>query len=134
MNPILVVVEDLIFLSKIRETARLVNVAIEVVAAERLKEALAAAAAPAVICDLNYRGGLALEAVRALKSCPRLQSIPVVGFLSHVQADIAAAAKEAGCDVVMARSAFSAQLPQLLRKYAEGGEAPAVSPSVGHAQ
>ncbi|MGH9451043.1 MAG: hypothetical protein ACRD11_10955, partial [Terriglobia bacterium] len=92
---------------------------------------LAGDSASAVICDLNYRAGLAFEAVRELKHSGSFRSIPVIGFLSHVQADLATAAREAGCDVVMARSAFATQLPQLLRRYAAHD---AVPPSpVSHA-
>jgi hypothetical protein len=38
-------------------------------------------------------------------------------FLSHVQADLARESREAACNVVMARSAFSQQLPQILSKH-----------------
>lgn len=119
LMPILIVVEDLIFLSKIQQTAKLVDVAIEVVAPGALAERLTQGPVPAILCDLNYRQGLALDAIRRLKE--NRQPVPVIGFLSHVQADLAAAAREAGCDVVMARSAFSQQLPQLLVQY--GGDA-----------
>jgi hypothetical protein len=39
----------------------------------------------------------------------------VVAFLSHVQAELAAGARQAGADEVMARSAFVNQLPALLQ-------------------
>ncbi len=35
----------------------------------------------------------------------------------HVQADLLAAAREAGCQVVLPRSKFSADLPAILRRY-----------------
>lgn len=121
---ILVLVEDLIFLSKIRETAKLVSAEVEVIQPAKLSERLASGCASAVICDLNYPRGAALEAVRLLKR--EFSSIPVIGFLSHVQADLAIAAREAGCDTVMARSAFTLHLPELLRQYSPA--------SAGHAQ
>ncbi len=37
-----------------------------------------------------------------------------MGFLSHVQKDLAVAAKEAGCDRIMARSAFTRDLPKII--------------------
>lgn len=122
---ILVAVEDLIFLSKIQETARAVGVAIETVGPENIAERAMRGAVSAVIIDLNHRSGAAVEIVRTLKSNPSTQHIPVTGFLSHVQADLATAAREAGCDQVMARSAFTQQLPQLLQKLAETQTAPA---------
>jgi len=42
------------------------------------------------------------------------RDVKTVGFLSHVQKDLAVAAKEAGCDRVMARSAFTRDLPKVL--------------------
>ncbi|MGH9403454.1 MAG: response regulator [Terriglobia bacterium] len=116
--PVLVIVEDLIFLSKIQQTAKLVNAEIEVVLPANLMQRLTQGPAAVVICDLNYRAGLALEAIRELKHSPELRLILVIGFLSHVQADLATAAREAGCDTVMARSAFVKQLPQLLTQNA----------------
>jgi hypothetical protein len=41
-------------------------------------------------------------------------NVPTVGFLSHVQKDLAVAAREAGCDRVVARSAFTKDLPRIL--------------------
>jgi hypothetical protein len=38
----------------------------------------------------------------------------VVGFLSHVNKDLAVAARESGCDRVVARSAFTKDLPEIL--------------------
>lgn len=111
--PILVLVEDLIFLSKIRETAKLVNVEVEVAQPAKLSERLASGTVSAVICDLNFRPSL--DAVRGMKR--DFCSIPVIGFLSHVQAELATAAREAGCDTVIARSAFTLRLPDLLRQY-----------------
>ena len=40
----------------------------------------------------------------------------VVAYLSHVQVELAAAAKEAGADTVLPRSAFSAKLPEILQQ------------------
>jgi len=46
---------------------------------------------------------------------PRTQpTLPIIGFLSHVQTDLAAQAKAAGFQQVMPRSQFTTQLPQIL--------------------
>jgi CheY-like chemotaxis protein len=121
---ILVAVDDLFFLAKIRETARLVGVPVESVDPKRLPERLAQAPARAVMLDLNHRSGAAVEAVRALKADPATTRVPVLGFVSHVQTDLIAAARAAGCDEILARSAFTAQLPELLRKFAIPVEKP----------
>ena len=41
----------------------------------------------------------------------------IIGFLSHVQGDLKQKAHEVGCDMVLPRSAFSQNLPQLLRRH-----------------
>lgn len=117
-GPVLIVVDDLIFLSKIQQTARQVGVSVESVAPSKAKDRATACLAHSVILDLNHRSGTAIEVARAIKGDPATSHLQVMGFLSHVQTDLAAAAHEAGCDVVLARSAFSQQLPQLLLKFA----------------
>ncbi len=115
---ILAVVDDLIFLSKIQQTAQLLRVPVEPVDPKNLQERAAQTNPRAVILDLNHRSGAAVAILRALKADPLTSGTPVVGFVSHVQSDLIAAARAAGCDEVLARSAFSAQLPQLLKNLA----------------
>jgi CheY-like chemotaxis protein len=120
---ILVVVDDLLFLSKIQQTAKLLGASVEAVDPAKLEERMALRAVRAVILDLNHRSGSAVEVLRALKSNRTTAGTPVVAFLSHVQTELASAARAAGCDVLLARSAFTRELPQLLEKYA-GTETP----------
>ena len=117
-EPILVVVDDLFFLSKIQQTARQVGVLVEAIEPAQVKERAAKSSAHAVILDLNHRSGTAVEVARDLKGNPDTREVQVMGFLSHVQTGLAASAHEAGCDVVLARSAFAQQLPKLLMKLA----------------
>jgi CheY-like chemotaxis protein len=112
---LLAVVDDLFFLAKIQHTAKLLGVAVETVTPGKLADRAAQAPVRGVLLDLNHRSGSALDALRAIKADAKVGRTPVVGFLSHVQADLAAAAREAGCDLVLARSAFSQKLPELLR-------------------
>ena len=118
MAEILVVVDDLIFLSKIQQTAKLRGVDVEPVDPAKLEARAAQSSVRAVILDLNHRSGSALAVLRALKSNRTTGGIPVIAFLSHVQTDLASAARAAGSDVLLARSAFTRELPQLLEKYA----------------
>lgn len=121
---LLAVVEDLLFLSKIQQTAQLVNVAVKPIDLAKLTEEIARASPRAVILDLNHRSGSALEVLGTLKRNSATKHVPVVGFVSHVQTDLINAARHAGCDLVMARSAFTQQLPELLRKLAGSEAAP----------
>ena len=111
------VVEDLIFLSKIQQTAKLLGVEVEPVNPRDLPTRVTQSPVRAVILDLNHRSGQALEIVRALKSNGQTAGVPVIAFLSHVQTELAAAARDVGCDAVVARSAFTRDLPQLLERY-----------------
>lgn len=108
-------VDDLFFLAKIRETAKAVGVTVVTCDPRRLLAGIAEAQPQAIILDLNSRGLPTVDGILALKSDPATQSIPILAFASHVQEQLISAARAAGCDSVMARSAFTQQLPNLLR-------------------
>lgn len=67
-----------------------------------------------VIFDLNSTKMKPLDAIAALKSDPDLNGVRTLGFVSHVDSDTIEAARRAGVDEVLARSAFAAQLPRIL--------------------
>ena len=67
-----------------------------------------------VILDLNSTKLRPLEVIAQLKTEPTLRDIPTIGYVSHVQTDVINAARSAGIDEVLARSAFSEQLGQIL--------------------
>jgi CheY-like chemotaxis protein len=115
-----VAVEDLIFLSKIQETARRLSVPLRVVAPGQLPQALAEGRASAIVLDLGHPA--AIEALRAIKNDPATRQVRVLGFVSHVETGLAQSARAAGCDTVLARSAFSRRLPELLRELATAAE------------
>jgi DNA-binding NarL/FixJ family response regulator len=118
---ILAVVDDLLFLSKIRQTARLVGVAVKSARPADLPDLALEDVPNVLILDLNHRSGKALEVLRTLKSDLKTKEIAVIGFVSHVQNDLIAAARGAGCDLVLARSAFVSQLPGLLQRFSGTG-------------
>jgi CheY-like chemotaxis protein len=118
---ILAVVDDLLFLSKIQETAKHLGVAVESVRPADLPKLARENVPKALIIDLNHRSGKALEALRTFKSDLETKDIPVIGFVSHVQNHLIAAARDAGCDLILARSAFVGQLPSLLQRLSRTG-------------
>lgn len=118
---ILAVVEDLLFLSKIQQTAQSTGVGVKPARPSDLPKLAIEDEPNAIFIDLNHRSGTALEILRTLKSDSKTKSIIVVGFVSHVQTDLIAAARAAGCDLVLARSAFSSQLPSLLQRFSGTG-------------
>ena len=115
---IVTLVEDLFFLAKIRETAKAVGVTVLMADARGGSAGIAELHPLAIILDLNSRGLAAVDWIKALKSDSATRAIRIVGFVSHVQERIVADARAAGCDAVMARSAFTKQLPDLLRSLA----------------
>jgi hypothetical protein len=42
----------------------------------------------------------------------------VIAFVSHIEGELKRKAHDAGADMVMARSAFSTNLPQILKRHA----------------
>ncbi|HXJ91940.1 MAG TPA: response regulator [Terriglobia bacterium] len=121
---VIAVVDDLFFAVKIREAAQQTGVAIDIVSAPKFWAALETHAGEgsieAVILDLNSTA--ALGVIGKLKAAAQTRSLPVVGFVSHVAADVITSARAAGCDQVLARSAFTKQLPELLRSLGQGPE------------
>ena len=114
---ILAVVDDILFLSKIQETAKHLGVALQPAGpADALNLAIADVPS-ALIIDLNHGSGKALEVLRGLKSEVKTKDIAVIAFVSHVQNELIAAARAAGCDQVLARSAFVKQLASLLQGF-----------------
>lgn len=106
------------FTVKIQEAAK--RAGLEPVFVKSQEQALAEAKRKPVvmILDLNDAAAEPLDIIAALKSDQETNKINLVGFVSHVQADLKRSAQEKGCDVVIARSAFSQNLPILLRRYA----------------
>ena len=67
-----------------------------------------------VILDLNSAKLRPLEVIAQMKADPGLRDIRTLGYVSHVQTDVISAARNAGIDEVLARSAFSERLGQIL--------------------
>ena len=110
---VIVLIDDLIFETKIRSTAASLGVGAAVVkSATDLSAALDSEAAALVIVDLNIAGSDAIEAIRA--SVGHASRPHVLAFVSHVDEDLATRARQAGADEVMPRSRFNAELPRLL--------------------
>ncbi len=113
-------IEDLFFMAKIQETARKLNVKVEFVKTDKdLMERMqqnGEEKPSLIIFDLNLASGKPLTLIPKLKSKLK-KGTSIIGFLSHVQGDLKQKAHEVGCDMVLPRSAFSQNLPQLLRRH-----------------
>ena len=111
MSQVVALMDDLFFQMKIAETAKHLGVQVKVAANYDGLAPLLQAAPKLLIVDLNSRGEpiATIERVRASKTPLR-----IVGFLSHVQTELAKEAAEAGCDEVLPRSAFTKNLAEIL--------------------
>jgi len=115
---VLAVVEDLFFTVKINEAAKRAGLSVAFVKSERDALDQAADNPPLIILDLNFAGVEPVALIRKLKADPALQKISLLGYVSHVQGELKQEAQEAGCDMVLARSAFSQNLQQIMKRHA----------------
>ena len=112
---ILCVVDDLIFSIKISTAAKALAVPVFFerspdMVLPRIRERQPSL----VIFDLNSATLRPLDVIAQMKADPELRGIRTLGYVSHVQTDVISAARNAGIDEVLARSAFSERLGQIL--------------------
>lgn len=114
---VVAVLDDLMFTVKIQEAVK--RAGMEVVFVKTEQDVLARAKEdPAIIIlDLNTTAVKPIDLIGVLKNDASTKRVNLLGYVSHVQADLKLLAQETGCDVVLARSAFSQNLPQILKRY-----------------
>lgn len=114
---ILAVVSDLLFTVKINDAAKRAGMTVDY--AKSGKEALEKAKdkPTLIIMDLNFSAVEPLKVISKLKGDSDLKSISVISFVSHVEGELKQKAHEAGANLVMARSAFSTNLSQILKRH-----------------
>lgn len=104
--------DDLFFRSKIEATARHLNVPVRFTDAKHLAETCRDGSCAAILLDLA--NGEPVEAIRRLRADAGTRELPIVGFLSHVDKELARRAEAAGATRVMPRSEFTETLPDLM--------------------
>jgi DNA-binding NarL/FixJ family response regulator len=112
---VLIAVDDLLFSSKIRTVAKQAGVALAFARtpAEILDRAKQDRPA-LVIFDLDSAKTDPVRTIAAIKSDPALADIRTLGFASHVHTDLIGAARRAGAEQVLPRSAFASNLADIL--------------------
>jgi CheY-like chemotaxis protein len=111
MAKVVALMDDLFFQMKLAETAKQLGVEVKVAANGEALMGLLEGAPKLVIVDLNARSQ-PLEAIEKLRQ--KSKDIRVVGFLSHVQTQLATQAQAAGCNEVLPRSSFTRNLAAIL--------------------
>ena len=99
-TPVVCLIRDLMFVGKVRVAAEHAGVTVTVL---RDPAALADREGPLLIVDLNQDGALPAAPPGGTRT-----GRPVIGFVAHVDTATIAAARAAGIDRVLARSAFPA--------------------------
>ena len=110
----LALIRDLFFRAKIDAVAAVVGAEVEYASSLDAVATRCAAIHPSVIfADLSDATFPAFETLKQIRaSAP---SVRVIGFASHVDLKSLKAAREAGYDLTLSRSEFTAQLPILLK-------------------
>jgi DNA-binding NarL/FixJ family response regulator len=114
MAQVVALIDDIFFQAKVLETAKHLGIELRVCSTpEALVGETAKNGTNLVIVDLNARAKPLEAIVRVQAAVP---GIPVVAFLSHVQVELADAARAAGCREVMPRSQFTRDLATILSR------------------
>lgn len=106
-------VPDLFFMTKIGQTAANLGMTVEELRPNRAITACRNVPPDLLLLDLESPGD-PVEVVRVLKANDETRGIRVVAFHSHVDRALGEAARHAGADHVLPRSAFSVKLPAIL--------------------
>lgn len=115
---IVAAVEDLFFVVKISDLAKRAGFQPEFIKTiEAILERVAAEPPALLIVDLNNASVDAVDLIAKVKAMPSAKMTSVIGFVAHVEAELKQRAQEAGANMVLARSAFSTNLPQILKRH-----------------
>jgi PleD family two-component response regulator len=114
---VLAVVSDLFFSVKLTEAAKRAGLALEFVTDPKQVLEKAKTRPSLIILDLNLEAAEPVQLIGQLKGAADTKGVSLIGYLSHIQVDLKQAAQEAGCDMVLARSAFSQNMPQIFKRH-----------------
>jgi len=111
MGRVVALMDDLFFQMKLAETAKQLGVELKVATNGDALLGLMESGPRLVIVDLNARSA-PIQTIEKLRLASK--EVRIVGFLSHVQQELAVQAQAAGCDEVMPRSSFTQNLAAIL--------------------
>jgi DNA-binding NarL/FixJ family response regulator len=107
--------DDLLFSIKIKTAAKAVGADVYFErSAAQLLATIREKRPSLVIFDLNSARMQPMETIAAMKGDPELSGIRTLGYVSHVDSATIDAARQAGIDQVLARSAFVDRLAGIL--------------------
>jgi CheY-like chemotaxis protein len=115
---ILAVVDDLFFIVKINDAAKRSGLSCEFLkSAQEVLDRVLVEPPLLIIIDLNARSLNPVDLIARLRAQEAQKKTSIIAFVSHVEADLKNRAQSAGASMVLARSAFSTNLPQILKRH-----------------
>jgi len=120
---VLVVVDDLFFLTKIQTTLTHLGLTSRVLTQRAAIQAYVNAAVTPVlvVVDLTLRTDDAVAVISAIRATDSGVPIAILAFGAHVAVETRQQALQAGADQVVAKSAFSNHLPDLIQQFVVQG-------------
>jgi PleD family two-component response regulator len=115
---VLALTGDLLFTVKIADAAKRAGLAAEFAKTDKELLEKAASKPALIILDLNAASVQPLRLIGKLKEDPELKGTTLLAYVSHVDGELKQKAHDLGCHMVMARSAFSQNLPMILKRHA----------------
>jgi len=115
---VLALVSDLLFTVKISEAAKRAGMQAEFVKSEKELLEKVPDKPTLIILDLNFTGVQPLKLISKLKNNPELKQTTLLAYVSSVDGELKQKAHDLGCHMVLARSAFSQNLPMILKRHA----------------
>lgn len=114
---VVVVIDDLFFLVKVRTTLQHLGLGAEVLTTgSAVQDYVRTASAPALlIVDLTLRADDPVAVIRTLRATDGNTGIPILAFGSHIAVDLRRQALEAGANQVVTKAEFSQHLPDFIQ-------------------
>jgi CheY-like chemotaxis protein len=119
------VVDDMFFISKIRETGKALGMIVNFPRnLDALRATIAEDVPQLILVDLHHQKLDSIQLAAELKASETLKGVTLLGFFSHVQVDLQRQAAEAGYDAVLPRSIFFRDLAKILAGEPKADETP----------
>ncbi len=119
---ICIVADDMFFSSKIETIARNIGInTVKVKNREELQKKTEGVSLDLVIIDLVSKKIDSEEAFTKFKKSSEHKKTFCIGYLPHVELEIASKFKEKGVDLVIPKSKFSRQASTIIKKYLKPG-------------
>ncbi len=114
MAKITAIVNDLIFMTKIRNTAEFFGLTVAFVGIKEQVDHYMEDC-ELVLIDLENDFIESVDLIERIKSSKKKAPVKFIGYLSHVNTPLKAEAIAAGCDVVMSRFEFNSNIREILQ-------------------